>query len=48
VEAPFLETIREHAGTLRRYYEIREWQIRESTVVPPSLRRTNLYVPTEV
>ncbi|MFJ3713067.1 DUF6236 family protein [Streptomyces sp. NPDC090053] len=45
VETPFLETIREHAGTLRRYYEIREWQIRESTVVPPSLRRTNLYVP---
>ncbi|MCY0926943.1 DUF6236 family protein [Streptomyces sp. H27-H1] len=45
VEAPFLEVIREHPGTLRRYYEIREWQIRESTVVSPSLRRTNLYVP---
>lgn len=45
MEAPFLATIREHAGALRRYYEIREWQFRESTVVPPSLRRTNLYVP---
>ncbi|MFE9016228.1 DUF6236 family protein [Streptomyces cyaneofuscatus] len=45
VETAFLETIREHAGTLRRYYEIREGQIRESTTVPPSLRRTNVYVP---
>ncbi|WP_159031169.1 DUF6236 family protein [Streptomyces acidiscabies] len=43
VEAPFLEVIREHAGTLRRYYAVREWQ-NESAVVAPSLRRTNLYV----
>ncbi|MFD3969929.1 DUF6236 family protein [Streptomyces cyaneofuscatus] len=45
VETAFLETIREHAGTLRRYYEVRAGQTRDSTTVPPSLRRTNLYAP---
>ncbi|KOV12371.1 hypothetical protein ADK60_32260 [Streptomyces sp. XY431] len=42
VEAPFLEVIQEHAGVLRRYYQVDEWG--RSLAVPPALRRTNAYV----
>ncbi len=46
VEAPFLEVIQEHAGVLRRYYQVDEWG--RSLAVPPALRRTNAYVPQTV